>query len=227
MRRFVHLLVAAMAAVSLLAAGTTPAYEPTTENLFTHNPNAGCADRSGHVLIREQLAGSNCGYIYGAPIGQIEEETESGVFENAREYTTTEGELFRLDGSRDIEGVVVVASRESFCASPAPVPCVPHGGQGSGLGEIVVDLKVTGVLAGDQFAFRTLGTTTVSGVVLPGQTKIELPYTIAIPSDFDGAEFGSLTFSVDVKGWHVNSGYANASGATTVNVPTLTEVVAS
>lgn len=128
-----------------------------------------------------------------------------------------------LDSSRTVEGVVTVTSRESFCASPTPAPCVGHDGVGSGVGQVLVDLTF-GALeadAGQWASAETLATVQVEGTVLPGDTHVEIPYSITLPDSVDGVVYQLLEFTTDVHGWHVNSGYASTDGSTTVNVPTL------
>lgn len=217
------------------AVSATPTETPTVENLFTHNPNTSCAEDAGLALVYTPAEGSNCGYIYGAPIGEIDRTSDLGVFGNEKVFTSTDTGVLTLDASRQVDGVVRVAARESFCASvvdstvngvaPGTVPCVPHAGIGGGVGEIIVDLRLTGtdptVSWGGDIA---LGSVQVSGTIIPGQTHIDLAYSFDLPASADRVEVSSLTLGVDTHGWHIGTGYANASGATTLNVPTITLV---
>lgn len=238
MRRSPLLLTALVAALSLLlplGATADPATTETVEQMFTHNPNTACAEKGG-VLTYTATAGSNCGYIYGAPIGEVDglldESGQGRVFDNVRTYTT-DGDFGAvvLDADRDVSGVVQVASRESACVSPwlVPVPapdCVSHAGTGAGAGQIVVDLALSGTRAdADEFAgAESLGTVRVEGVIAPGETEIQIPYAIDLPDTAGGVAYRQLSFSVDVRGVHWGTGYADASGATTVDIPSLTPV---
>ena len=195
----------------------------TTEHLYIHNASTACADESLQFLVYEKpTTGSNCGYIYGAPANEIEHNTNQGLF-TAREYATQEGFGIVLDAARDLTGKVVVSSRTSMCASPAPppVPCAETG-QGTGVGEVIADLVATGETA--DFNTVQLGSASVTTLVTPGTASYELPFTINLPDSVDQSALSVIKVSVFVRGKHVHSGYANASGLSFVDVPSLTPV---
>ena len=200
----------------------------TTEHLYIHNAATGCADESLQFLVyTKPTTGSNCGYIYGAPANEVEHQTQQGVF-GGREYGTEEGFNITLDASRNLTGTIRVSSRTSVCVSPAapapapPVPC-QETGQGTGVGEVIVDLVATAETAA--FDAISLGSASVKTTVTPGTTNYDLPFSIDIPDALNQSSLGLVKLSVNPRGVHVHSGYADASGISFVDVPSLTPVV--
>src|SRR5687767_9607782 len=117
------LRILAALALTALALAPVPALgedvTQTTEHLYFHNAATGCSDYTQQFLVYEKpTTGSNCGFIYGLPMNEVEHHTNQGLF-GPREYMTSEGFDVVLDASRDLTGTIVVSSRTSVCPSPA------------------------------------------------------------------------------------------------------------
>jgi hypothetical protein len=232
MRRFSFLralaVLAALTLVPLPALGDEIA--ESTERLYLHNAAEGCADTSQQFLVDEKpTAGSNCGFIYGLPLNEVEHHTNQGLF-LPREYATHEGFQVVLDATRNLSGKVVVSSRTSVCVAPAtPSPAPPldcaETGQGTGAGEVVVDLVATADLADSSSV--SLGSTQVKQTVTPGTVSYEIPFLINLPDTVDRATLSAVRLSVHPRGTHVHSGYVNASGLSLLDLPSLIPVDAT
>ena len=235
MRRFLTLralaVLAALTLVPFPALGSD--FAQTTEHLYIHNGAVSCADDSQLFLVYEKPAtGSNCGYIYGAPLNEADHHGALGVFVG-REYTTPEeGFGIVLDASRDLTGKVVVSSRTSVCVSPAPpqppepAPTLPPAchetNQGTGAGQVIVDIVASGETS--NFDSISLGSAQVSTNVVPGTVNYELPFTINLPDDVDRSELANVKLYVNPRGVHIHSGYVDASGRSFIDVPSLTPI---
>lgn len=220
MRRWLTLPALGLAVVLTMATSHPEELTETTEHLYIHNGAADCTDRSKQVLTyAEPTGGSNCGFIYGLPLNEVEHQTGEGLF-LPRKYSTQKPFEITLDASRDLSGTIVVSSRTAVCPSPAPppVPCAETG-QGTGVGEVVVDLVAT---AGGPAGSVTLGAVEVSQLVTPGTTHYEVPFSIELPDSVDRTVLTSVTLSIHPRGVHVHTGYVNASGLSFLDVPSLT-----
>ena len=221
LRTLAALALTALTLAPIPALGTDVAQ--TTEHLYIHNAAPACADESQQFLVYEKpTTGSNCGYIYGLPLNEVDHHANQGLF-GAREYGTQEGFGITLDATRDLTGKIVVSSRTSVCPSPAPppVPCAETG-QGTGAGEIIVDLVATGETA--DFTSVPLGSASVKTTVTPGTVNYDLPFTINLPDSVNQSALSVVKLSVNARGVHIHSGYANASGLSFIDVPSLTPV---
>ncbi|MBW3619584.1 MAG: hypothetical protein KY461_05015 [Actinobacteria bacterium] len=220
MRRSLSLPALGLAVALTMATSHPAEFTETTEHLYVHNGADGCTDRSKQVLTyTEPTTGSSCGFIYGLPLNEVEHQTGEGLF-LPRRYDTQKPFEITLDASRDLTGTILVSSRTSVCASPAPppVPCAETG-VGTGAGQVVVDLVAT---AKGPDGFVTLGSVEVSTLVTPGTTEYELPFAIDLPDSVDRRVFTLVSLSIHPRGVHVHSGYVNASGRSFLDVPSLT-----
>jgi hypothetical protein len=219
--------VRSLAALAILALMLAPVpalgtdLAPTTEHLYIHNGAADCVDEGQQFLeYQKPTSGASCGFIYGLPMNEVEYNTGQGIF-GPREYATQEGFGIVLDATRDLTGKIVVFSRTSVCPSPAPppVPCADTG-QGTGVGEVIVDLVATGETA--NFDSVALGTAQVTTLVTPGTVNYELPFTINLPDSIDQSALSTVKLSVFPRGKHLHTGYADAAGLSFIDVPSLT-----
>ena len=223
MRRLLSLPVLGLAMILTLGTTHAEGFTETTEHLYVHNASDGCADRNEQYLVYDEpTSGSNCGFIYGLPLNEVEYHTGEGLFP-PREYTTQAPFEIILDANRDLSGTIVVSSRTSVCPSPAPppVPCVETG-MGTGVGEVVIDLVATATVGSSGFV--SLGSAEVSTDVMPGTAVYEVPFTIDLPDTLDRAVLTRVSLSINPRGVHVHSGYVNASGLSFLDVPSLTPI---
>ena len=220
MRRSLSLPALGLAVVLTMATSHPAEFTETTEHLYVHNGATDCSDQTKQVLTyAEPTTGSNCGFIYGLPLNEVEHQTGEGLF-LPRKYNTQKPFEITVDATRDLTGTILVSSRTSVCPSPAPppVPCAETG-VGTGVGEVVVDLVAT---AKGPDGFVTLGSTSVSTLVTPGTTDYEVPFAIDLPDSVDRSVLTLVSLSIHPRGVHVHSGYVDASGRSFLDVPSLT-----
>lgn len=222
MRRAVTLPALGLAVLLTMGAAPPEGFTETTEHLYIHNAATDCTDRSKQSLTYDEpTTGSNCGFIYGLPLNEVEHHTGEGLF-LPRRYDTQKPFEVVLDASRDLSGTILVSSRTSVCPSPAPppVPCAETG-TGTGVGEVVLDLVAT---ARDASGPVSLGAVEVSTIVTPGTAEYEVAFSIDLPDSVDRRVLTLVSLSIHPRGVHVHSGYVNASGLSSLDVPSLTPI---
>ena len=199
-------LTAAVLAVLLLGAVAVAAEDaaPVTR-LYLRNDATTCP---GNTFL-SKVAGTadvNCGYIHGAPFGEVYGAT--GDTQGLRDYRTLDEEgAYTLDASRDIPGQITIRNGRPDANVPARI----------GVGEVVVDLTLTGEKAdGSQVA---LGTKTIKGNATPGVDSFAIPFTFDLDPALGQPVLSSVTLRTNVHGTHAYSGYTGANNTSYFDVP--------
>lgn len=213
MRRILS-TAAIAAALVLIAAVPAPdgsEYVETTTDVFFHRTDcSGNNDQLYIDLVASTDGGDDCGTIGG--VSQVVNE----AFIQAQgegawvDSFPNEGPLeLRLDGSRDLEGVIVFRQYRGIEQNPGMTP-------GGGKTDIIVEFqgKVDG-------KFVHLGTATGTSTVTPATPEYEVPFTLDLDDDYRGETLTSLTVDLTVHGVAVNQDFMALSGASKFTVPTL------
>lgn len=207
--RLLPRLFAVLALVLSLGVVAASAEEPAAPatRLFVRNDAGSCP---GFPFLSQTAgtADANCGYIHGAPLGEVYKT--AGMTNNKKAYTTlTEEGTYALDASRDIAGQITIRNSKSDAAVPVR----------TGVGEVIVDMVLTGQAAdGSSVA---LGTQSVKGTALPNTNSLVLPFAIDLDPALGQPTLNGITLELDVRGKHLYSGYTGANDQSWFDVPTV------
>ncbi len=205
--RAVHLVavIAALLTVTGSAALADPVFVPETTRLYMRNSGTSCPG-TPYLAIEAGTGEPGCGYIGGAPFGEL---YRTGVenFGNAiRTYASDESvPALTLDAIRNVKGVnrVVATATTNRMA----------------LGQIRVDVTVTGTDANN--AQVALGSHSSETIVNPtNSAEVDFPFEIDVSDDLDQVELRTVTVAVEIRGWHVLTGYHRLSGQSWMDLPT-------
>lgn len=213
-RKFLTAAIAATAALMTVAAVPPPAgyeyLESTTDVFFHRAACGGSEDPDMHVSLIESVdGGDGCGTIGGVsqPLNTaFLAAGEPALFEDAFPGKGTFD--LRLDGSRDLEGVITFGQFRGIGGNPA----TPGGGQTE------VTVVIDGTIDG-KYAF--LGQTTASTIVTPATPEYEVPFSIDLDDDLHGEVLDTINVTLTVSGVAVNQDFMSYSGASKFTLPTL------
>lgn len=189
------------------AAGAETTLVESDHQLYLRNDGADCGAADHPFLSTEAgTADINCGYIGGGlPFGEV---FHAADIDNGRTFATEGGTSLLVDGSREVTGVVTVRRGSQQGVG------LPGGGQ------IVADIALRGISAGK---FIDFGPRTLEGTAVPGEERIELPFTFDVPANADGAVLSHVEFDLNVRGVHLWHGFMELNGKTSFTLPVLIE----
>lgn len=200
-------LFAAVAAILLVGVVAASAQGADATRLYLRNDNTGCP---GSPFL-SQTAGTtdvNCGYIHGAPLGEA--YNAAGQSSGHRVYDTLPEEgTYSLDASRDIVGQLTIRNGRPDANVPTRI----------GVGEVVVDLTLTGQAA-DGSAVN-LGNVTVKGTAAPNTPSLVIPFTFDLDPALGAPVLTGLSLKTNVRGVHLYSGYTGANDTSWFDVPVV------
>ena len=207
--RLLPRLLAVLSLVLCLGVVAAAAEEPAAPatRLYVRNDSTTCP---GFPFLSRTAgtADSNCGYIHGAPLGEVYKA--AGQTTNKKVYTTLPEEgTYALDASRDIAGQITIRNSRPDAAVPARI----------GVGEVIVDLVLTGEAADGSIV--SLGTTSVKGTAMPNTENLVLPFTFDLDPALGQPTLKGLSLQTDVRGVHLYSGYTGANDRSWFDVPTV------
>jgi hypothetical protein len=205
--RMLSRLLAVLALVLSLGVVAASAEEPASPatRLFVRNDSTTCP---GFPFLSQTAgtADSNCGYIHGAPLGEVYKT--AGEQTNKKTYTTLPEEgTYALDASRDIAGQITIRNSRTDAAVPVR----------TGVGEVIVDLVLTGEAADGSLV--ALGTQSVKGTAMPNTDNVVLPFTFDLDPALGQPTLKGLSLQTDVHGLHLYSGYVGANDQSWFDVP--------
>lgn len=202
-------VVAAMALVVPGFAGAETTLEPSEQRFYMRNSGTGCPGET--FLSTQPGAGEpGCGFVGGAPIGELHRTGISNLGNGIRIYDTAGGTAVQvLDATRDVAGNVRVVSTATT--------------NRMAVGQVRVDVTVTG--RGTNNSQVTLGSHSSEQLVNPtNSAEIDFPFTIDTPDDLDATELKDLTVTVEIRGWHLLTGYLRLNGESWMDLPNYTVV---
>lgn len=206
-----RVFVAATLAVGLSAslvpyAGANHQFEyiPQTTKLFMRNSSTACPG-TPFLSIEAGSGEPGCGYQGGAPFGELY-HAGAPVASTIKAYTTQDGMPQYLDPSRNLVGslrIVATATTNRMA-----------------VGQIRVDLTFRGVR--DTGATVILGSSSTEKIVDPTTSaQTDFPFTVDLANSLDKALFTEITVDVDIRGWHVLTGYHRLNGESWLDLPTF------
>lgn len=204
MRRLVVLSVVALATLSA-AVGSAAEPTPGETELFLRNGGQTCP---GDPFLATQPGSGEpgCGYIYGIPIREL---TASGapISSSPKTYLTRSVPVQVVDAGRDITGVNRVVSTAQT--------------ERRAVGQIRVDVTLTGFEGSTPV---DLGTHSSTQIVNPtNSAEVDFPFTIDVPAAAHGRRLTKVEATVDVRGWHVLTGYHRLNGQSRFTLPVLVD----
>lgn len=178
-------------------------YQPSETTYYLRGDGSGCPpDR-----WLGTSAGSGepaCGYVGGAPAGELH---HAGlVADTVNHFSTRSAPNARLDASRDITGRNRIAATADT--------------NRNAVGQVRVDVTVYAAFQGGGTAVLGTHSRTIDWV--PGQTagEVDFPFTVDVPGEHDGKVITQLNLDVDIRGWHVLTGYHRLNGQSRFTLPT-------
>ena len=185
----------------------TYTYEPTTTKLFMRNDGTAPTPCPGDPFLSTTAgtAEPGCGYQGGAPFGELY-HNGAPVASTLKTYITRDGTPQYLDPSRNVSGnirVVATATTERRA-----------------VGQIRVDLTLRARTQGGQT--ETLGTHSSEVIVNPTSPgEVDFPFTMDLGAHtaLDKVALSELTMVVDIRGWHVLTGYQRLNGESWFDLP--------
>jgi len=179
-------------------------YEPTTTKFFMRNEGTTCP---GDPFL-STTAGSaepGCGYQGGAPFGELY-HNGAPVASTLKTYITRDGTPQYLDPSREVRGNVRVVATATT--------------ERRAVGQIQVDVTLRARTQGGQTV--TLGTHSSEVIVNPTSPgEVDFPFTMDLGTHagLDKVALSELTIVVDIRGWHVLTGYQRLNGESWFDLP--------
>lgn len=139
-----------------------------------------------------------CGIIGGLPLNE--------VLDDPKLLSARDGLPVKVDGSKPLTGTI---RAESWIGNGVP-----------GVGQVVVDVAISGTDAGDNFV--DLGSATVQ-TLNTGTEGVMANFSIDIPDEADGAVLKGLDLAVSVHGANYNSSNLGMDGDSKFVLPVLDE----
>lgn len=195
-------LLAVTLALAVPGVATADVIE-TTQTWYLRNAGSGCGSNAAfHLATQAGGDEPNCGYVGGFAFG------ETPLFDSTKVFPTS-------------DGVPVVLNADAEDA--AGVIRIRHSNGLAGVGQVVINIELTGTTEDNPFTPVTLGSTSVDGLVTTTGGQ-DFPFALDLDDAHDGQRFTQLSLSVEVRGLHVLTGYVSASkGESQVTVPILIE----
>jgi len=194
-------------ALGLIAASGPPAiathefeYIPTTTRFFMRNDSTACP---GTPFLSQTSAASEpgCGFQGGAPFGELY-HNGAPVASTIKTYTTRSDDEpasvpVYLDATKSITGnVTVVATAQTNRMA---------------VGQVRVDTTVRAKTSTGQIV--TFGTNSTTKIVDPtNSAQTDFPFTFDPADNLDKVRLDEVTVVVDIRGWHVLTGYHRLNG---------------
>lgn len=203
MRRLLLLLTAALLSVAATGSGQAGSVlVPSEVKLFPRNDGNGCPG-DPFLAVTPGTGEPGCGYVAGAPFREL---THAGapVTSNLRSYQMRGSFTQALDATRDVTGGnrVVATSQTGRRA----------------VGQIRVDVTLIGLQGRTELV---LGSDSTETVVNPtNSAEVDLPFRIDVPDELDTTQLTGLRLEVDIRGWHVLTGYHRLNGQSSFTLPT-------
>lgn len=198
-------LLALVATTGVHVQAAETAMTPTSR-LYMRN-DGGSPTCPGTPYLAEQ-AGANepgCGYQGGAPLRELA-RNGAPVSAPPITYATLEDEErppLTLDADGDMTGNVrVVATSQT---------------QRNAVGQVRVDVTVR--VTDEDGNTTVIGTSSSTKTMTPGTPELDFPFTVAVADSLDNAKLTGVTAEVDIRGWHVLTGYHRLNGTSYLNVP--------
>lgn len=183
-------------------------YTPTTTRFFMRNDGATCPG----TTFLSVTAGSGevgCGYQGGAPFGELY-HAGGPVATTIRTYKTQDGTPAYLDPTRDASGNVTVVATATTNRMAA--------------GQIRVDVTLYARTQAGQNV--VLGTHTSETIVNPtNSAEVNFPFTMNMNDALDKVRLDEVSIDVDIRGWHVLTGYHRLSGQSYLDLPAYIRTV--
>lgn len=206
-RTLLAALATGLLASSAGIAGATHqfTYEPTTTRFFMRNDGGTTCPGDPYLSTTAGANEPGCGYQGGAPVAELH-YNGAPIAYTPKTYITRDGTPQYLDPSRDVSGNVRVVSTATTNRMAA--------------GQIQVDVTLRArTQAGQNIV---LGTHSSEVIVNPtNSAEVDFPFTIdlATHAGLDKVALSELTTVVDIRGWHVLSGYHRLNGASWFDLP--------
>jgi hypothetical protein len=185
-------------------------YTPTTTRYFMSNDSAGCPG----TPFLSTTAGSGevgCGFQGGAPFGELY-HAGGPVASTIKTYATQNGDgtPTYLDPTRDATGNVTVVATATTNRMAA--------------GQIRVDVTLRARNEAGQSI--VLGTHTSEQLVNPtNSAEVNFPFTMNTNDALDKVRLNEVSIDVDIRGWHVLTGYHRLNGQSYVDLPAYIRTV--
>lgn len=195
-------LIGSIAGVA--GATHTYTYDPSTTRFYMRNGGASCP---GDPFLSRTAGASEpgCGYVGGLPFGELY-HAGAPIGSTLKTYVTRDGTPQYLDPSRDVKGNVRVVATATTNRMAA--------------GQIRVDVTLRARLQGGQTI--TLGTDSSETIVNPtNSAEVDFPFTMDLGAHagLKKAALSELTVVVDIRGWHVLTGYHRLNGQSWFDLP--------
>jgi hypothetical protein len=194
----------------LVIAGAAAADEPEPEfeqvEVTLYAEWEGCgADALLYLTTLQPTSLNGCGTIGGAPLNTVNNATGSPAL---RTFPTQPGDGVpaRLDGTEALTGEASVHSWT--------------GGTGAGIGAVIVEATLHGMVGGRMVTF---GVAEETFVATPAEDHVTVEFAFDL-ADHDKEILSGLTLDLNIYGAFADSGIVATGGLTFVNVPTLVEV---
>lgn len=200
--------IAAMALVIPGLAGAETTLEQSEQRFYMRNDGTACPGNP--FLSTEAGEGEvGCGFVGGAPIGELNRTGVSNLGNGIRTYDTFGTvPLQTVDATRDVTGNVRVVSTSQT--------------NRMAVGQVRVDVTVSGRRTTN--AQVVLGSHSSEQIVNPtNSAEIDFPFSIDTPDDLDGTQLKDVTVTVEIRGWHILTGYHRLNGESWMELPTLVE----
>jgi hypothetical protein len=203
-------LFAATVLLLLVGVVAAAAEEAPATRLYLRNDGGGCPG-TPFLSATPGTEDVNCGYIHGAPLGEA--YSTAGESAGQRLYSTlTEEGTYALDASRDIAGKLTIRNGRTAAAVPTR----------TGVGEVVVDLTLTGEQANG--TTLPLGSITVKGTAVPDTPSFEIPFSFDLDPALGEPVLSGISLETNVRGLHLYSGYTGANDTSWFDVPVVPAV---
>lgn len=185
-------------------------YTPTTTRFFMRNGSASCPGTP--FLSTSSATGEpSCGYQAGAPFGELF-HNGAPVASTVIDYTAKAGMPQYLDPSRSATGTVRIVATQASNRMAA--------------GWVRVDLTLRARTSTGQAV--TLGTSSETKLVDP-TTSAATDFGFSMPlgafASLDKQALTSLTLLVDIRGWHILTGFHALNGASVLDLPAYLRTV--
>lgn len=199
-----------VASVALLALVATAgahvqAAETATTRLYMRNDGGSTCPGTTYLADQPGANEPGCGYQGGAPLRELA-RNGAPVSAPPITYATIDDEErppLTLDADGDMTGNVrVVATSQT---------------QRNAVGQVRVDVTVR--VTDEEGNTTTIGTSSSTKTITPGTPELDFPFTLAVADSLDNTKLTGVTAEVDIRGWHVLTGYHRLNGTSYLNVP--------
>ncbi len=205
-RSLVAAVTAGLVGLAGAPAGATHefSYTPKNTKFYMRNEGTACPG-SPFLSLTPGTADPGCGFQGGAPIGELASNGVTVLGTGVRTYTSRDGVPVYLDPTRDLTGnvrVVATATTNRMAVGQVRVEVTVSARRQVG-GEVI------------------LGTHNAEQLVNPtNSAQTDFPFTLNIDDSLDKVRLDELTVNVNIRGWHVLTGYHRLNDASWVDLGT-------